>query len=111
MDEEIASLQRRATERGLLIDEDFLGFLRYANGIVYNGLTIPRAGLNPDPTTFEGLDDFVIYNEKTAFIEEGPAYGNRDDEYYVLYPDGKFRRLGAGDPAAYLRRTTHSSKW
>lgn len=25
-------------------------------------------------------------------------YGNIDDVYYVLYPDGKFRQLGAADP-------------
>ena len=103
-DQEIASLRRRAAECGLAVDDGFLAFLRYANGIVYNGLTIPRAELDPSR---QSIDDFVIYNDRKSFIEEGPVYGNSDDEYYVLYPDGKFRRLGAGDPDYVL--STHDT--
>src|ERR1035441_4430199 len=106
-EEQIVSLRRRASEHELAVNEDFLTFLRYANGIVHNGLTVPRAGLNPDPNTCKGLDDFVIYNDRTSFIEIGPVYGNSDDTYYVLYPDGKFRRLGAGDPGCVL--STHDT--
>ena len=102
--DEIASLRRRAAECGFAVDENFLAFLRYANGISYNGLTIPRAEIDPSRRS---IRDFVIYNDRKSFIEEGPVYGNIDDEYYVLYGDGKFRRLGAGDPDYVL--STHDT--
>lgn len=101
-DEEIDSLRQRAAQNGLKLDEDFVTFLRYTNGFGFNGLTIPGAELDP------GYHDFVSYNvRQSSIIDVGPVYGNLDDTYYVLYPDGKFRRLSAGDPDYVL--STHDT--